>query len=441
MHRFPLRLLLYIGGVAAIAVMAFGLSLRAWGLCISSWEDALLAAGFALFIGLAYRYPLLMARHLNVQVETAALFSALLLFKPPLAILISMTGVACSSVISRRIPLETIFNTGQTGLYVTLAGAVYQLIKASPVPPDPVNAVLATAMAAVVGYLGNTLLVATAVGLQMGMSPIGVWLANWRYDILEHVALYLLGVLTALVVQHYSWALLLTAVPLGIAYVSLQRSVHLRLQTKEAVEALADIVDMRDPYTFAHSKRVADYAFELARAMKLPPQEVETITSAARVHDLGKVGITDAVLNKPGGLDDKEWEAMRQHPRMGAQIISRFPYYTEGRELIEHHHERIDGRGYPAGVSGEELSIGARIIAVADALDAMTSDRPYRKALPLDVVRREFKKGAGTQWDAQVVEQLLKMLPDQQVSKDTPPVFIELAERLARDKESRDSSD
>jgi putative nucleotidyltransferase with HDIG domain len=287
-------------------------------------------------------------------------------------------------------------------------------------------------MAGVSSYLGNTLLVATAVGLQRGMNPLGVWLASWRYDILEHVALYLLGMLTALLVQHYYWALWLTAVPLGIVYISLQRSVHLRLQTKEAIEALADIVDMRDPSTFAHSKRVAEYAYELARTMKLSPQEVELITSAARVHDLGKVGIGE-MLAKPGKLDEREWEQMRRHPHMGAQIVSRFPYYAEGGELILHHHERMDGQGYPDRLGAEQLSMGTRIIAVADALDAMTSDRPYRGALPMDVVRKEFERGSGTQWDERMVEQLLGMLPNGQVTKDTPQPFAELAARLAGD--------
>jgi HD-GYP domain-containing protein (c-di-GMP phosphodiesterase class II) len=292
-------------------------------------------------------------------------------------------------------------------------------------------------MAGVSSYLGNTLLVATAVGLQRGMNPLGVWLSSWRYDISEHVALYLLGILTALLAQDYSWALWLMAVPLAIVYISLQRSVHLRVQTKEAIEALADIVDMRDPYTFAHSKRVAEYAYELARAMKLSPQEVELIASAARVHDLGKVGIVEAVLNNAGKLDERQWKEMRRHPQMGAQIVNRFPYYAEGRELILHHHERMDGCGYPDGVSAEQLSMGTKIIAAADALDAMTSDRPYRKALPMDVVRQEFEKGSGTQWDARVVEQLLGMLPNGRAIKDMPPPFAELAARLGGDGSTR----
>ena len=435
MRRFSLRLRLYVGSVAVAAIAAFALCLWTWELRVSSVEDILLAIGFAVFIGLAYHYPLLMDRHLNVQVETAALFAALLLFKPPVAIVISMIGVACSLVVSRRIPLEIVFNTGQTGFYVALAGTAYQMIIASSAFPGPLNAVLAVVMAGVSGYLGNTLLVATVVGIQEGMSPLGIWLANWRYDILEHVALYLLGVLTALVVQHYFWALLLTAVPLAIVYVSLQRSFYLRLQTKDALAALADVVDERDPYTFAHSKRVAVFTDLLARAMKLTPQEVELITSAARVHDLGKVGVHEEVLNKPGSLNQDEWEKMRQHPLKGAQIVSSFPAYTEGRELIEHHHERIDGDGYPSGIAGEGLSIGARIIAVADALDAMTSDRVYRKALPLDVVRQEFENGAGTQWDKQAVEQLLKILPDGQITEDTPLPFVELYNRLTGDEQ------
>jgi len=436
MSRLPFRLRLYIFGTATGTAAALALSLRVWRTGVVSLEDFGLALGFAIFIGLAYRHPLRIARHLNVRVDTAPLFAALLLFRPPVAILISMIGVAVPLVLARRIFFEVLFNTSQTGLYVVLAGTVYHSIRAFSALPGPVNVVLAVIMAGVTGYLGNTLLVAAAVGLQQGMNPVGVWLANWRYDILEHTALYLFGVLVALVVQHYAWALLLTILPLVIVYISLERSVYLRFQTKEAIEALADIVDMRDPYTFAHSKRVAGYAYELARGMKLLPQQVELITSAARVHDLGKVGIGEDVLNKPGRLDEQQWEKMRQHPRMGAQIVSRFPYYADGREFIEHHHERMDGGGYPDGIHAQELSIGARIIAVADALDAMTSDRPYRKALSLDAARREFEKGAGTQWDAQVVMQLLAMLPDGQISEDTPLAFAELATRLAGEEEA-----
>jgi len=432
-----LRLRAYVFGVAIVTVAAFILCRQVWRIQALSWEELFLSFGLALIIGFAYQHPLRVAPQLNVQVETAAVFAALLIFKPPLAVLISMVGVVVPLLLAQRIPLEILFNTSQTGLYVALAGSVYHLVMASSALPGPVSILLAVVMAGVSSYLGNTLLVATAVGLQRGMNPLGVWLSSWRYDISEHVALYLLGMLTALLVQHYSWALWLMALPLAIVYISLQRSVHLRLQTKEAIEALADVVDMRDPYTFAHSKRVAEYAYELARAMKLSPPEVELITSAARVHDLGKVGIVEAVLNKPGKLDERQWEEMRRHPQIGAQIVSRFPYYAEGRELILHHHERMDGRGYPDRVGAEQLSMGAKIIAAADALDAMTSDRPYRKALPMDVVRKEFEEGSGAQWDARVVEQLLSMLPNGRITKDMSPPFAELAGRLTGDGSTR----
>jgi len=431
MSRLPFRLRLYILGTAAATAAVFALSLGVWGRHVVSLEEFGLSVGFAVLVGLAYRHPLRVARHLDVQVETAPLFAALLLFRPPLAILIAVIGVAVPLVLGRRNFFEVLFNTSQTGLYVALAGTVYQLIRAFGALPGPVGPSLAVVMAGVSGYVGNTLLVAAAVGLQQGMNPVGVWLANWGHDILEQVALYLFGVLMVLVVRPYPWALMLTALPLAIVYVSLQRSVHLRFQTKEAIEALADVVDMRDPHTFAHSKRVAQYAYELASRMKLSPGQLELITSAARVHDLGKVGIVDGVLGKKGELSESQWAKMRQHPRMGAQILSRFPYYAEGRELIEHHHERVDGGGYPDGIPARQLSIGARIIAVADALDAMTSDRPYRKALSLGAARREFRSGAGAQWDAEVVRQLLDILPDGQVTEDIPPAFVELAARMA----------
>src|SRR5205814_1252319 len=152
--------------------------------------------------------------------------------------------------------------------------------------------------------------------------------------------------------------------------------------TLDAVEALADVVDLRDPYTHAHSQRVAGYAAEIARRMQLPAEEVENIRLAARVHDLGKIGVPDHILRKPGPLSDEEWLEMRKHTEVGAELVSKFPEYRRGRELIWCHHERVDGQGYPRALAGMQVPIGARIIAVADAWDAMTSDRPYRQAMP-----------------------------------------------------------
>jgi putative nucleotidyltransferase with HDIG domain len=180
---------------------------------------------------------------------------------------------------------------------------------------------------------------------------------------------------------------------------------------------MADVVDRRDPYTFEHSQSVADHAVRTARRLRLPDKEVELIRLAARVHDLGKIAIPDEVLHKQGRLTEAEFELMKKHPQTGAEILAKFPEYKRGRELVLAHHERMDGLGYPRGLAGAAIALGARIIAVADSWDAMTSDRPYRKALASDVALGELLRGRGTQWDADVVDAFAETLAGQPVAR------------------------
>ncbi len=216
------------------------------------------------------------------------------------------------------------------------------------------------------------------------------------------------------------------ALPAGLIYLSLKRTVELMEQTISAVEAMADVVDMRDHYTFEHSRRVAEYSVQLARSMGLSNEEISTIRLAARVHDLGKIGVPDNILFKEGKLTQQEWELMKRHPELGHQILARFPQYQRGKELVLTHHERFDGTGYPNKRDGQHLPIGAQIIAVADSLEAMTSDRPYRKALTMDHVLSEFRKHKGAQWHPAVVE-ALENLVSQHRLQVSPVVQVALS--------------
>jgi HD-GYP domain-containing protein (c-di-GMP phosphodiesterase class II) len=142
----------------------------------------------------------------------------------------------------------------------------------------------------------------------------------------------------------------------------------------------------------------------IAAAMGVSREEVARVRLAARVHDLGKIALPDSVLSKEGKLTSEEFALMRDHPRLGFEILAKFPQYEKGREIVLAHHERIDGRGYPRGLSGDQIPLGAQIVAVADALDAMTSHRPYRAALPLHQAMTELRLGRGMQWSRAVVD-------------------------------------
>jgi diguanylate cyclase (GGDEF)-like protein/putative nucleotidyltransferase with HDIG domain len=169
-----------------------------------------------------------------------------------------------------------------------------------------------------------------------------------------------------------------------------------------AAMLLAETLDLRDVATARHSETVGRYAEQIARELGFEVARVERIRAAGILHDIGKLGIADAVLHKPGALDPQEWLEIKRHPEIGSRILEHANLRDIGDWVLAHH-ERMDGRGYPHGVPAEQIPVEARILAVADAYEAMTSDRPYRRALPLEEARAELRRGAGTQFDAEIV--------------------------------------
>jgi cyclic di-GMP phosphodiesterase len=180
----------------------------------------------------------------------------------------------------------------------------------------------------------------------------------------------------------------------------------------ETLEALGAALDLRDTETAGHSRRVSLYCLEIARAMGCTNEQLKTIARGAYLHDIGKIGIPDSVLLKQGKLTPEEMSIMQTHVRIGFELLSRIPFLSSASEIVIAHQERYDGAGYPQGLSGEKIPLGARIFAVADTLDAMTSDRPYRKALPFSTAREEVIRESGKQFDPDVVGVFLS-LPEQ----------------------------
>lgn len=168
------------------------------------------------------------------------------------------------------------------------------------------------------------------------------------------------------------------------------------------VDCITNALDARDPYTGHHSLRVSDMACQLCSYLGLSPEETRTIHIAAHLHDIGKIGIPDAILRKPDRLSSDEWSVMKDHTKIGAEILCESPGFEEIAEIVLHHHERYDGRGYPDNAELSYIPLGSRIIAVCDSIDAMASVRAYRRAMPLDACRSEIEKGIGTMYDPQV---------------------------------------
>ncbi len=173
---------------------------------------------------------------------------------------------------------------------------------------------------------------------------------------------------------------------------------------KSTIKALAAAIDAKDPYTRGHTQRVMEYALMGGMSLSLPRNELEILEYAGILHDIGKIGIDDRILSKPGSLTEQEWEIMRRHPMIGSVILQDIPFLKKARILVLHHHERYDGSGYPDGIRGEAIPIGARLLTIADAFDTMTTDRAYRSALSVEHAIAELTKYSSTQFCPVAVE-------------------------------------
>lgn len=371
-------------------------------------QNQYLIAGLLLPLALGCRLvPLHIAYKRKMLTDSAPLFAAALLLSPWLAGAVAAGGMAIAEAAGRgpgyRNLKQLVFNSSQRLLSVVGAAIVFQAMPGSALS-HPDVATLGAAAAAMVTMLAiNDLLLLAVITAQLGPAVWHDWLFD-RRDLPYDVALYVSGFGVAIAASFHLWLLPMLVFPVAIFYRAMRDGVTLRTQTRDAVEALADVVDARDPYTAEHSKRVAEYARGICRKLGLSQDVADEIVAAARVHDVGKVGVRDAVLLKPTQLTDEEFGEIKQHPDIGARLTARFPDFGRGTGYIRHHHEKWDGSGYPLGLKGDHIPLGARVIAVADTYDAITSTRVYRGALPEEFARSEMSRVAGTQLDPEVVD-------------------------------------
>ncbi len=188
-----------------------------------------------------------------------------------------------------------------------------------------------------------------------------------------------------------------------------QQAEKIRSSFLNAITALAYAMEAKDKYTSGHSYRVAEMSLAIAKELGMDRSRIEKVRFAGVIHDIGKIGVKESILNKPAPLSATEFDIVKSHPQTGAHILAPVVEDEEILKVVKHHHERYDGRGYPDGLPGEDIPLGARIVAVADAYDAMTSDRPYRAPLPVERTLDEIRQAAGSQFDPRVVQAFLRV--------------------------------
>jgi HD-GYP domain-containing protein (c-di-GMP phosphodiesterase class II) len=330
-----------------------------------------------------------------------------------------------SELIARQRPLiKASFNVAVVILYTAAACAVFSLL--GSVGQSPLanwQQVIAWLLAAITHVLVNASLLALMISMATRVPLLPLWREMVSGGEMQHWLQPLLGGLIAIMQLHSPWALILVILPLLAIYVSNRRLYQVGQETRTVIETLVDTLDRRDPATFEHSVRVTDYTRRILEQLyPTAGPEVTRILAASRIHDLGKVAVSDATLYKNGPLDGPEWRQMRHHPVIGAQLLRPLSIYQEGLAIVRHHHERWDGTGYPDGLAGEQIPFGARVLAVADSFDAMTTDRPYRRALSIETALKEIEAGSGSQFDPTVVEAFLTVMRSRPAATSLRPL-------------------
>jgi putative nucleotidyltransferase with HDIG domain len=327
------------------------------------------------------------------------------------AVLDLVSTLVMQGLVQRKPPKRVIFNMAMFPITSFAAGYAF-LAAGGQVGEFSIDRDLtALIVSGLVYFAVNSALVATVVGITVGPSPWRAWQQDFQRGLLLYLSSIALGALATMTFASAgARGLALFAVPFFAAGHSFRLYMEMRADLKDFVRALAEVLEEVDPYTRQHSLRVSQYSVTLARGLGLPEREVEEIEYAALVHDLGKIGPQhQIVVQKPGRLSPDEHAILQTHAAVGADIVSRVRALQSAAVLVRTHHEQPDGRGYPSGLGAVEIPKGAHIIHVADSFDAMTSDRPYRRALPFATALAELEKGAGTQFDSTVVECLMRL--------------------------------
>jgi putative nucleotidyltransferase with HDIG domain len=410
MRRLPLKAQIYIYALLVVVALLVAFS------CYTLRLTPLLALEiviFSLAICIADYYPIELPQgnKLEVTVSCVLKTAAAIIFGPQVAILTAMLGTALGEAVRRRRWFGAAFNTAEMTVTFAIMAYAYEGIQdGARMPFHSLQNAAGVLCMLLLYYLVNTGLVAIIVTLDAGISFWRIWRDNFRDMVWNDLTIIPLGAVMAELWLHQPWSTLVLVLPVAVVRQSFQFISALRQQTRQALFSMADAIDRRDPSTFEHSQRVATLAEAIAVDMNLGTDDVEMIHMAARLHDLGKIGMSNALLNKPGRFDEEEWTTFRRHPDIGADMVKSFRLFSEGQELIRHHHEHYDGHGYPLGINGAAIPQGSRILAVADSLDAMTSRRIYQKALTVEDAVVELLRNKGTQFDPEVVDACLRVL-------------------------------
>jgi len=450
LDRWGFRVLLGVVSAATLGLLVLGEWHIPGGADTSYWNGLV---AFTL-LGIACDSSFLPISRISLaRVGTSVAFipflAAVLLFDHPWPMAIAgVTAVLVETLVRRKPMLRAWFNTAQYMLAVGLGGLAYRALGGYVGFGSFHFTFLPFAALVVIFFAVNQGSVSLAVSLTTDSSVREAWTrivgGSLLYDL---VSSSLAILLTFLFIQLQIFGLAVLVLPLFFVPHMYQMNLQVERVNRELLELMVKAIEARDPYTSGHSVRVAEYARSVARELGLPPKQVDDIATAALLHDVGKIYEEFApLLRKEGRFTPEERMLMQAHPGRSSELVGTIAEFRgKVQSDIRNHHENYDGSGYPDGLAGDDIPIGARIIMIADTLDAMTTDRPYRKALTLQRTLEELKTYAGRQFDPRLVELVSKspsirrLLGPQLATAETLPPSMQSAARAARAVRARSS--
>jgi putative nucleotidyltransferase with HDIG domain len=423
---------MYVLFVAALGAAALAQSLR--GVSFAGIDPLMLAILVALAAA-AQRMPVFLFRSSAISISFAAVIASYVLYGSDVAVLVSLFQAGVNAFTPKRKPLiKAAFNAGSLATSAFVGGHVYVVVGGQVPPGDIALTLLAVAVSALAYFLVNTGTTALVIAISERQGFLSVWRTNYSWMPVNFLATAAQGAALALASQALGvFGVVVFTLPLGVAWYSFKlymaKSSEVRARNEElqsvndmlrktndrleeshlsVIGALVGALEAKEKLTASHSGHTMLYAMRVAETLGLSQDDIATIKLGALFHDIGKIGVPEHLLRKQGQLSADEWAEVRAHPVIGANLLANVPMLDKIRPIVLAHHERYDGTGYPNGLRADQIPLAAQIISVADAFEAMTGERPYRKPMTRKQALRELRSCAGTQFNPVVVEAFIR---------------------------------
>ena len=438
------RLTLFVALVTSAGVFAIVESVRTFPF---GAVDLMVLALFVVLTAFSQRVQVVLFRSSAISVSLAYVIASYVLFGTGVGVLVTLVETAVNAFTpKRKAPVKVVFNGGALAISAYVGGTIYGLAGGSVPPTDIATTLIAVTLSAAAYFAMNTLLTATVIALSERQSLVSVWRTNYSWMPVNFLATAAQGAALAMASQALGlFGIAIFTLPLAVAWYSFKlymaKSLEVRQRNAElqtvnetlqrandrleeshlsVIGALIGALEAKQTERVIAAATTMTYAVQVAETLGLSTEEKSAIKLGALFHDIGTIGVPEHLLRKAGALDEQEWSEVKAHPVIGANLLANVPMLERVRPIVLAHHERYDGSGYPAGLKEDQIPLAAQIIAVADAFQAMTQTRPYRRSLSRKAALRELRANAGTQFNPVVVEAFISaVIEARRTTRDT----------------------